>query len=83
MLISKLRWKPFDIPSERDKPIDWVDGLKTVAGAGDPRTINGVGILIYACNSSMKNKCEYIYIVSEYFPINSASLDWPHSNNKI
>jgi len=56
---NQLRWKPFDIPSKSDALIDWVDGLKTVAGAGDPRSTSGVGILIYACNISMKDKCFY------------------------
>ena len=54
----QLRWKPFDLPSKSDNPVDWVDGLKTLAGAGDPRTINGIAIHVYACNASMKDKCK-------------------------
>ena len=55
----QLRWNPFDIPKQSSGQIDWVDGLRTVAGAGDPRSVNGLGIHVYACNASMKNKCKY------------------------
>lgn len=53
---NQLRWKPFDIPSENT---DWVDGLRTVAGCGDPRTRSGLSIHIYVCNVSMENKAFY------------------------
>jgi len=53
---NQLRWKPWDIPS---KPLDWVDGLRSIAGAGDPRTKNGLAIHIYTCNLSMKDKAMY------------------------
>ena len=58
----QLRWKPFDIPLKTFKSVDWVDGLRTIAGAGDPRQVNGVGIHIYACNVSMQNKCGYLIL---------------------
>lgn len=50
---NQLRWNPFDIPSEET---DWVDGLHTVAGAGDPKTRAGLSIHVFLCNSSMHNK---------------------------
>ncbi|XP_062510810.1 homogentisate 1,2-dioxygenase-like isoform X2 [Corticium candelabrum] len=34
-------------------------GLCTVCGAGDPCSRNGVGVHVYLCNSSMKNKAFY------------------------
>ena len=49
---NQLRWKPFDFPKKGEK-ISWIDGLKTVSGAGDPRLRNGVAIHIYTCNVNM------------------------------
>ncbi len=37
----------------------WLKGLATVCGAGDPKTRHGVAIHIYACNKSMGDKCFY------------------------
>ena len=38
---------------------DFVEGLATVCGAGDPKTRSGVAIHVYTCNKSMQNKCFY------------------------
>lgn len=54
---NQLRWKPFDIPTSG--AVDFVDGLHTLAGAGDPKLRSGVSVYIYACNASMVNKCFY------------------------
>ena len=51
-----MRWQPFGIPAE---PTDFVEGVATVCGAGDPKTRSGVAVHIYTCNTSMKNKCFY------------------------
>ncbi|XP_065057424.1 homogentisate 1,2-dioxygenase-like [Rhopilema esculentum] len=51
---NQLRWKPFDIPSN---PTDFVEGIATVCGAGDPRMRSGLSIMVYVCNIEMKNKC--------------------------
>merc|ERR1712002_232397 len=48
---NQLRWKPFDIPS--GSSIDWVDGLRTIAGAGDSKTRHGIAIHVYTCNKAM------------------------------
>lgn len=53
-----MRWNPFDLPKNGEN-IDFVDGLHTVCGAGDPTVRNGIAIHIYSCNSSMTNKCFY------------------------
>lgn len=37
---TQLAWKPFDIPS--DGHVDFVDGLKTIAGSGDPTLREGI-----------------------------------------
>src|SRR5690349_19810220 len=47
---NQFRWDPLPIPSE---PTDFVDGLVTMAGNGDPRTQTGCGIHLYAANRSM------------------------------
>lgn len=51
-----MRWLPFDLPTGRT---DWVQGLRTVCGAGDPRTRHGLAVHVYACNAAMKDKCFY------------------------
>ncbi|CAG0878606.1 unnamed protein product [Darwinula stevensoni] len=53
---NQLRWRPFDIPSVAT---DFVDGLNTVCGAGDPRTRHGCAVHVYACNASMTDKAFY------------------------
>jgi len=50
---NQLRWQPFDIP---ETPTDFVEGLATIAGAGDPSLKTGCAMHIYACNVAMKNK---------------------------
>merc|ERR1711962_1452946 len=55
---NQMRWKPFDLPKPGEK-IDWVEGLRTVAGAGDPKTRHGLAIHVYTCNVSMVNKAMY------------------------
>ena len=53
---NQLRWNPLDIPS---KPTDFVDGLITMAGNGDPHAQSGTGIHIYAANRSMTDRAFY------------------------
>lgn len=50
---QQLRWLPFDFPKEKT---DFVDGLVTIAGAGDASLRNGVAIHIYSINTSMKDR---------------------------
>lgn len=57
---AQLRWHPFDIPrKETDGQVDFVQGLNTIAGAGDPKSRNGLAIHIYCCNKSMENTAFY------------------------
>jgi homogentisate 1,2-dioxygenase len=53
---NQLRWKPFPIPSEAT---DFVDGLVTIAGAGDISSRAGCQVHIYTCNTSMHNRAFY------------------------
>eukprot|EP01136_Pigoraptor_vietnamica_P024409 Opistho-1_new@77439 len=50
-----MRWNPFDIPSA-DRPVDFVQGIATLAGAGDPTMRHGLAVHIYACNAPMVDK---------------------------
>ena len=51
------RWKPQPIPTEGR--VDFVDGLVTFAGQGDPDTRQGLAIHLYACNASMEDRVFY------------------------
>ncbi|XP_026569154.1 homogentisate 1,2-dioxygenase [Pseudonaja textilis] len=54
---NQLRWKPFEIPTIFQKKLDFVTGLYTLCGAGEPKSGNGLAIHIFICNSSMINRC--------------------------
>ncbi|VBB79835.1 Putative Homogentisate 1,2-dioxygenase [Podospora comata] len=54
---NQLRWDPFDHDEHAEH--DFVDGLKLVAGAGDPTLKQGIGIYVYACGRDMKEKEAY------------------------
>jgi len=54
---NQLRWKPFDIPP--GGKVDWVDGLRTVAGAGDSRSRHGIAVHVYTCNKGMGDRAMY------------------------
>jgi homogentisate 1,2-dioxygenase len=48
-----LRWAPLDIPAQ---PVDFLDGLRTIAVNGDVESQTGVGAHVYVCNSSMNGR---------------------------
>jgi len=39
-----------------DDAVDFVDGIKTIAGQGDPTTKEGLAVHIYAANASMRSR---------------------------
>lgn len=53
---NQLRWRPLPIPQE---PTDFVQGLVTFGGNGDPAGQAGVAIHIYAANASMTDRFFY------------------------
>jgi len=53
---NQLRWDPLSIP---DKPTDFVEGLITMAGDGDPHAQSGCGNHLYAANRSMTERVFY------------------------
>lgn len=50
---NRLRWDPLPIPL---KPTDFLDGLVTLAGSGDPAAQAGVAVHIYRANRSMMDR---------------------------
>ncbi|KAJ7220230.1 homogentisate 1,2-dioxygenase [Mycena pura] len=52
---TQLAWHPFDLPPDNER-VDFVDGLKTLAGNGDPTLKEGLAIHMYLANTSMGNR---------------------------
>ena len=53
---DQLRWDPLPLPTA---PTDFVDGLVTMAGNGDPASMTGCGIHLFAANRSMTDRYFY------------------------
>ena len=53
---NQLRWKPLPIPSS---PTDFVDGIVTLGGNGDPAWQAGAAIHVFAANRSMRDRFFY------------------------
>ncbi len=50
---NRLRWNPLPIPNA---PADFMDGLLTLAGSGEPAAQAGVAVHIYRANRSMSER---------------------------
>lgn len=55
---NQLRWDPISIPSEET---DFIDGLSTMAGNGDTHSWGGLGVHVYAANTSMSKTKRFFY----------------------
>src|SRR5882672_6820202 len=53
---NQLRWDPLPIPAQAT---DFVQGLTTLAGNGDPYAQSGAGIHVYVANRSMTERVFY------------------------
>ena len=53
---DQLRWSPLPLP---EVPVDFVDGLVTMAGNGSPASQSGIGIHMYAANRDMQGRFFY------------------------
>ena len=53
---NQLRWDPLPPPT---KPADFVEGIVTMAGNGDPHAQSGAAVHLYAANRSMKKRVFY------------------------
>jgi homogentisate 1,2-dioxygenase len=53
---NQLRWSPLPLP---DAPIDFIDGLITMVGAGDADTGTGLAVHLYGASKSMEDRFFY------------------------
>jgi homogentisate 1,2-dioxygenase len=53
---NQLRWRPLPIPTA---PTDFVAGLVTIGGNGDPALQTGAAVHLYAANASMTDRFFY------------------------
>jgi homogentisate 1,2-dioxygenase len=53
---NQMRWNPVPMPEGKT---DFVDGIVTLGGSGDPAMQVGVGLHVYAANASMKGRYFY------------------------
>ncbi len=53
---NQLRWNPLPMP---EAPTDFIDGLVTLAGMGDPHAQSGAAAHVYAANRSMQRRIFY------------------------
>ena len=53
---NQMRWDPLPIPAEKR---DFVEGIVTLGGNGDPALQDGAGIHLYAANASMQDRFFY------------------------
>ena len=53
---NQMRWDPLPIPTETT---DFVDGIVTLAGNGDPATHSGVAVHLYAATATMTDRFFY------------------------
>ncbi|AJC46976.1 homogentisate 1,2-dioxygenase [Xanthomonas sacchari] len=53
---DQLRWSPLPLP---ETPVDFVDGLYTMAGNGSAEAQHGVAVQLYAADASMQGRFFY------------------------
>ena len=53
---NQMRWNPLPIP---DAQTDFVEGIVTLGGNGDPAMQDGVGLHLYVANASMHDRFFY------------------------
>jgi homogentisate 1,2-dioxygenase len=53
---NQMRWNP---PAFPEGEVDFVEGLMTIGGNGDPAGLDGVGIHLYAATASMMDRFFY------------------------
>lgn len=54
-IASQQAWDPFPLPDESES-VDFVSGIKTIGGQGDPALKEGVAVHIYSANVPMLNR---------------------------
>lgn len=58
---TQLAWKPFPLPDSKveKKQVDFVDGLKTIAGCGEPGL--GEGLAIHVCKCPPRSQTDNVF----------------------
>ncbi|TDZ35351.1 Homogentisate 1,2-dioxygenase [Colletotrichum spinosum] len=51
-----LCWRAFPMPKPDRPEVDFIQGLKTIVGFGDPTNKEGVAVHVYAANASMQKR---------------------------
>ena len=74
---NQLRWRAMPIPAE---PTDFIDGIVTIGGNGDPASQSGAAIHMCAANISMRDRFFYnadgeLLIVPQAGPASSCTLN--------
>ncbi|CAK9324317.1 unnamed protein product [Citrullus colocynthis] len=69
---TQLRWRPADVP---DSPVDFVDGLYTVCGAGSSFLRHGFAIHMYTANKSMEN-CAFCNADGDFLIVPQSGRLW-------
>ncbi|KAJ9224073.1 hypothetical protein DTO169C6_3693 [Paecilomyces variotii] len=54
-LAEQAEWLPFPLPNE-DEKIDFVDGLHTLGGSGDPNLREGIALYVFMINADMDHR---------------------------
>ncbi|QKX53458.1 uncharacterized protein TRUGW13939_00537, partial [Talaromyces rugulosus] len=54
-LVEQAEWAPFPLPPA-SKRIDFVDGLHTLGGSGDPNLREGIALYVFMINADMNNR---------------------------
>jgi homogentisate 1,2-dioxygenase len=55
LLPQQAEWTPFPLPPS-SQLTDFIDGLHTLAGSGDPNIREGIALYVYMINASMTTK---------------------------
>jgi homogentisate 1,2-dioxygenase len=55
---NQMRWDAFSLPEMYEK-VDFIDGIKTIAGNGDSASLRGSAIHVYCANSDMSDRFFY------------------------
>lgn len=54
-LAGQAEWAPFPLPND-DEKIDFVDGLHTLGGSGDPNLREGIALYVFMINADMDHR---------------------------
>ncbi|KAK5674341.1 hypothetical protein LTS10_012925 [Elasticomyces elasticus] len=54
-LFEQAEWAPFPLPKQHED-VDFVDGLHTLGGSGDPNLRQGLAMYVYTMNRSMQQR---------------------------